>query len=181
MSLVAYYTRATLRRHWRSYAAVALLLGLTGGLSLFAIAGARRTQSSYPRFLRSANTSTLGLTYGGLNTARSTPRLPHCRPCCSRGPTSPSTRRVLVNGQPDFSQDPEPVGTPDGRYFEQDRLLRPTVAVRIRSGPMRPRSTSSPPRRSGIGSASDSSWASTPRTNSRRRVSSSTLRHRSCA
>ncbi len=29
-----------------------LLLGITGGLSFFALAGARRTQSAYPRFLR---------------------------------------------------------------------------------------------------------------------------------
>lgn len=41
------------------YLAIVLLLGLVGGLALGALAGARRTQSSFPKFLRSTNPSDL--------------------------------------------------------------------------------------------------------------------------
>jgi len=122
MGVVDYWTRMTLRERWRSYAGVVLLLGLTGGLSLFAIAGARRTQSSYPRFLRSANASTLALTYGGLND-RKTNLAIAALPDVRQSRTYVSFNAVtLVRGKPDFSLDPELVGTPDGRYFAQDRF-----------------------------------------------------------
>ena len=57
-----FLARIRIRRRLRSYLGVALLLGLTSGLGMLSIAGARRTQSAYPRFLRSANVSTLVVT-----------------------------------------------------------------------------------------------------------------------
>ena len=68
MGFSAYWTRASGRRRWPALVGIALLLGLTGGLSMFAIAGARRTQSAYPRFLRSTNPSTMVVDVGGLDT-----------------------------------------------------------------------------------------------------------------
>lgn len=47
MTFVAFWTRTTLRGRWRSLVSIAFLLGLLGGLALFALAGARRTQSAY--------------------------------------------------------------------------------------------------------------------------------------
>ena len=41
-----------LRSGWRGWAALALLTGLAGGAVLAATAGARRTESAFPRFLR---------------------------------------------------------------------------------------------------------------------------------
>ena len=49
--------RATFGRRWPGYLAVALLVGLLGGLSMGAVAGARRTQSSFPVYLASTNPS----------------------------------------------------------------------------------------------------------------------------
>ena len=57
---VAWYRyRATFARQLTGYVTVALLIGLIGGVGMAAVAGARRTQSSYPRFLASTNASDL--------------------------------------------------------------------------------------------------------------------------
>jgi len=47
--------RAELRLRWRAMVGLALLLGLAGGVALTAAAGARRTETAYPRLLRWAN------------------------------------------------------------------------------------------------------------------------------
>jgi ABC-type lipoprotein release transport system permease subunit len=44
--------RSELRSRWRAWLAVAALVGLAGGVVIAAAAGARRTDSAYPRFLR---------------------------------------------------------------------------------------------------------------------------------
>src|SRR5271154_430226 len=55
---VAWYRfRATFRRQWSGYLAIVLLVGLVGGLAMGSIAGARRTQSSYPVFLADTHPS----------------------------------------------------------------------------------------------------------------------------
>ena len=41
-----------LRASWRAWAALALLIGLAGGVVMTAAAGARRTENAYPQFLR---------------------------------------------------------------------------------------------------------------------------------
>jgi putative ABC transport system permease protein len=51
--------RAGLRSRWRPLLALALLLGVAGGVVLTAAAGARRTDTAYPRLLRSANAAQL--------------------------------------------------------------------------------------------------------------------------
>jgi len=52
--------RATLRARWTSYAVVALVVGILGGLSMTGVAAARRTQSSFTALLASTNPSDLG-------------------------------------------------------------------------------------------------------------------------
>ena len=47
--------RARLRLRWRVLAAFAVLLGVVGGVVLTAAAGARRTDTAYPRLLKWAN------------------------------------------------------------------------------------------------------------------------------
>jgi ABC-type lipoprotein release transport system permease subunit len=61
----SYVARINFRNRWRSYVGVAILLALTAGLSLFSLAGARRVQSAYPRYLRAARASTLTIAYFG--------------------------------------------------------------------------------------------------------------------
>ncbi len=57
---VAWYRfRATFRRRWGGYVTLIVLTGLVGGLAMGSIAGARRTQSSFPTYLASTNPSDL--------------------------------------------------------------------------------------------------------------------------
>src|ERR671910_3819174 len=51
MAAVWLLVRCDLRRRWRSLLVVALLVGLVGLVVLTAVAGARRTDSAYPRLL----------------------------------------------------------------------------------------------------------------------------------
>ena len=51
--------RAELRQQWRAWLALALLLGVIGGIALTAAAGARRTDTAYPRFLRDSHAADL--------------------------------------------------------------------------------------------------------------------------
>src|SRR6516165_6603734 len=51
--------RAELRHQWRAWLALAVLLGVIGGIALTAAAGARRTDTAYPRFLRQGNAADL--------------------------------------------------------------------------------------------------------------------------
>ena len=48
-----------LRARWRDWLVLTLLIGLAGGTVLAASAGARRTASAYPRFLRYSHASDL--------------------------------------------------------------------------------------------------------------------------
>ena len=51
MATVWLRLRADIRMGWRTLAALALLVGLVGGVMLTAAAGARRTDTAYPRLL----------------------------------------------------------------------------------------------------------------------------------
>jgi hypothetical protein len=121
MELPLFWLRATFRRRWRSYLGLVILLGITGGLSLFALAGARRTQSAYPRFLRSANVSTMAVDTGKydpktVKTIASFPQVEQSQVYVA------TLVAVLVHGKPDFAQDFESLASLDGRFFDQDRF-----------------------------------------------------------
>jgi ABC-type antimicrobial peptide transport system permease subunit len=51
--------RAELRSRWRAWLAIAFLIGFAGGVVLTTAAGARRTASAYPRFLRRAHAASM--------------------------------------------------------------------------------------------------------------------------
>jgi ABC-type antimicrobial peptide transport system permease subunit len=51
MAAVAVRLRSELRARWRAWLGLALLLGLAGGAATAAAAGARRTDTAYPRFV----------------------------------------------------------------------------------------------------------------------------------
>jgi hypothetical protein len=53
--------RAELRQQWRVWLALAALLGVIGGIALTAAAGARRTDTAYPRFLRTSHAAQLAV------------------------------------------------------------------------------------------------------------------------
>ena len=51
----SYRFRACFRDRWGGYLVLALLIGLVSGVAMAAVAGARRTQSSFPAYLASTN------------------------------------------------------------------------------------------------------------------------------
>jgi putative ABC transport system permease protein len=57
--LLWYRFRITLYRRWGGYLALAVLIGLLGGVAMASLVAARRTDSSYPKFLASTNPSDL--------------------------------------------------------------------------------------------------------------------------
>ena len=57
MTTVWLALRADVRRRWPALLSLAVLLGLIGGVVLTAAAGARRTDTAYPRLLTWANAS----------------------------------------------------------------------------------------------------------------------------
>ena len=124
MGFARYWTRASFTRSWRALLAVALLLGLIGGLSLFAIAGARRTQSAYPRFLRSTNPSTMVVDVGGLNAEgyAALDAIAHLPQVAQARSYVAFYVAPWVDGHVDLSANFEAIGSLDGRYFDQDRF-----------------------------------------------------------
>ena len=54
MAAALLWARANLRSQWRSAVLVVLIAGLCGGVAMAAIAGARRTSTSFSRFVRAA-------------------------------------------------------------------------------------------------------------------------------
>ncbi len=118
------WARASSRRSWTGLLGISLLLGLIGGLSLFATAGARRTQSAYPRFLRSTNPSTMVVDVGGVDqdggaALTAIAKLPQVTQ--ARAYAGFYVAPWTANG-PDLSQNFEAIGSLDGRYFDQDRF-----------------------------------------------------------
>ena len=59
LRVVWFRFRATFARRWGGLFAIVLLIGLLGGLAMGAVAGARRTQSSFPAYLASTNPTDL--------------------------------------------------------------------------------------------------------------------------
>src|SRR4051812_2153577 len=54
MTAVLLRVRADLRARWRAWLGLTLIMGIAGGAVIAAVSGARRTDSAYSRFLRSA-------------------------------------------------------------------------------------------------------------------------------
>jgi hypothetical protein len=64
-----YRFRATFRRRWGGYLTLAVLIGLLGGVAMASLVAARRTDSSYPKFLASTNPSDLIVQPNGVSAA----------------------------------------------------------------------------------------------------------------
>jgi hypothetical protein len=138
LRIARYRFRTTFARRRAGYLAIVVLLGLIGGLAMGAVSGARRTQSSFPTFLRSTDPSQLSVEGFGVNTGRSASGVD--------SPTSPATLRALArlphvthaetevlalaaplakSGLPlPAIQDNgvEPLGSLDGLGLDQDRI-----------------------------------------------------------
>lgn len=136
---VAWYRfRVSVSRRWTGYLSIVLLIALVGGLALASLAGARRTDSSFPTYLASTNPSTVGLfsRYDdpglGVKTGYSAPlarELAHL-PLVTRATTS-----IVFDGNINLNavggihphllageSPPTIVGSGDGEYSVMDRV-----------------------------------------------------------
>jgi FtsX-like permease family len=120
---IAWYTwRAGWRRSWRAALAVAVIGGLLGAVALAALAGARRTDSAYGRYLASINASTVMIDVPG-------PLLPLITHIEHLPGASSSAAWLGLNATPIVDGKPDPsfltdalAGSLDGEYFRQDKL-----------------------------------------------------------
>jgi hypothetical protein len=132
---IAWYRfRATFHDRWGGYLAIVLLVALLGGLSMGAIAGARRTQSSFPTLLARSNASNLlGLT-GVVNQTlgdtngydpklfRAIARLPYVKDV--KGFVEMDLLPLTASGSPLFKANGQAMeGSVNGEEFTQDRLI----------------------------------------------------------
>ncbi|MEP6660277.1 MAG: ABC transporter permease [Acidimicrobiales bacterium] len=125
---VAWYRFCTTwHRRWAGYLTIAALVGLLGGLAMGAIAGARRTQSSFPSFLANSNPSDLTTIYNGadtgydptlVNTLAHLPHVTHLESVATL-----NTFEIGSNGAPVESVVANTVGSVDGLLLDQDRAF----------------------------------------------------------
>ena len=115
-----------LRGVWRQVLALALLAGLLGGVALGAVAGARRTNAAYERYLTAINASDVGVNVPG-----QLPGMAATRPyelisslpgVIAHAAYIGLSGVPLVHGKPDNSFLVNSLnGSLDGEYFSQDR------------------------------------------------------------
>lgn len=130
LRVARYRFRVTLGHRWGSYLAVALLVGLVGGVAMASIAAARRTQSSFSVFLASTNPSdlsvpTFGASASGSYSASLTTEIARLRG------VKHVEAWISVNAVP-LRRDGVPIlghlaqiysaASVDGLYFNQDRV-----------------------------------------------------------
>ena len=125
-----YRFRATFARRWSGYLAIVLMLGLIGGLAMSAVAGARRTQSSFRAFLESTNPSDITVVVGRYGPqplddpqlVRSIGSLPHVTRM--ERVVTPNAFKLGANGKgTDLPADLSLVAGADGLLFDQDRVI----------------------------------------------------------
>ena len=122
--------RGSLTRSWSSYVAIVVLIGLLGGISMAAIAAARRTQASYPTYLAGTNPSdVLASVYspnGGQSVAPLTTALRHLPDVRSvRTVEIPHLVPLTTAGAPKLAllADVNFVASLDGEFAHQDRIV----------------------------------------------------------
>jgi len=134
--VASYRFRATFRRRRGGYLATVVLVALVGGVSIGAVAAARRTQSSFSAYLASTNPSALSVSvYGGFSdnsndvsySPSSTQEIAHLRGVrhveaailLAAVPLRPDGAPRLDTDTLDWTL---PVASVNGLYFDQDRL-----------------------------------------------------------
>ena len=122
MAIAWYSARATWRRSWRAALLIALIGGLLGAVALGALAGARRTDSAYGRYLRSVNASDVMVDVPG-------PILPAIKAIERLPGTISGVAWIGINGQPVIKGKIDPAfqtdaiaGSLDGEFYRQDKL-----------------------------------------------------------
>jgi hypothetical protein len=120
---IAWYTwRSAARRSWRIALLVAIIGGLLGTVALGALAGARRTDSAYGRYVRSVDASDAFVDIPG-------PLLPVIREVEHEPGTLSTAAWLGLNAQPviggkvdDAFQGGSIAGSLDGEFYRQDKM-----------------------------------------------------------
>jgi FtsX-like permease family len=124
MAAAFYWWRASRRASWRQTLIVVVICGTLGAVSLAALAGARRTESAYGRYLASINASTVSVNIpqggaGGAALIKKVSRLPGIR---SSADWLGLDANPVVHGHVDDSFVTDDVaGSLKGEYITQDR------------------------------------------------------------
>jgi hypothetical protein len=118
--------RSAWQASWRQMTVLALLTGILGAVTLGALAGARRTDTAYDRYLAAIKASDVFVNVPGV-----LPGMPATRPIALisalPGVVAHATYigvngYPLVHGKPDYSFETDSVSASlDGEYFSQDR------------------------------------------------------------
>jgi hypothetical protein len=131
LTVARYHFRTTFRQRWAGYLSIVLLVGLVGGVAIGSMAGARRTESTFPAYLAATRasdlqmqTSTVTNQFGTAQLSGKLARLPHVRhiadaPYLLVIPLGPSGK-ALPSAFND--NDVAEVGSVGGMYFSQDRV-----------------------------------------------------------
>jgi hypothetical protein len=122
MTLVWYVSRATWRQCWQLALIVTLMGGLLGAVSLGALAGARRTDSAYARYLASARASDVLVDVPGplLSVIKDVEREPGTR---SSAAWIGMNAQPVIHGRIDASFLTDALtGSLDGEFYRQDKL-----------------------------------------------------------
>ena len=122
MIAAVYYWRANRHRSPRRAVFVALVCGLLGTVALGALAGARRTDTAYGRYLASINASDVFVNVPGpvLTSIR---QIEHLHGVLSSGAWLGLAGNPVIHGRVDDSFRTDSLaGSLDGEYFRQDRV-----------------------------------------------------------
>jgi hypothetical protein len=117
-----YWWRATRQRSWRAVVAVALIGGLLGAAAIAALAGARRTDSAYGRYLQAARASDVMIDIPGplLSVVRQVEGL-HGR--LSAAAWLGLNAEPVIDGKLDPSFQTDAIAASlGGEYFRQDKM-----------------------------------------------------------
>ncbi len=127
MTTAGYWWRAVARRSWRQALLVALIGGLLGAVALGAVAGARRTDTAYGRYLAASRSSDVFVNVPGI-----LPGIPALRPVSmisslpgvvSHAAYAGVFEYPVVHGHIDYSFLTNGVNCSlDGEWFTQDRM-----------------------------------------------------------
>ena len=138
MAAVLFRLRAEARVRWHAWLALALLAGLAGGVTVATLAGARRTETAYPRFLNGTRAFdvfvTNGTTPDNINRQFNfdeVARLPQVLDVARVNYYFPSG--TTPSGRSLAPSDLTPVASSDGRFgtdVNRARLLKGQVPVR---------------------------------------------------
>ena len=136
LSIAIYRFRATLHQRWGGYLIVVLLVGLVGGVAMGAIAGARRTQSAFPKYLATTDASNLQAQIWNLqesllgpasaDLAKQLARLPDVQHVASAPamiivPLKPNGKPIAA-APAIYGNEVNIDGSTGGMYFHQDRV-----------------------------------------------------------